>query len=349
MTEKRKPYGGETYYGLSAVKPSHYGWLIVSYFFVGGLAAACQFIATIADWFGPQEDHKVVRAGRYLALAGALASPALLVADLQTPGRWYNMLRILRRSSPMSMGSWALALFGGGTGVAALGQVAEDLGAKAAGDMVGKLAGPPAAAAAGFVSLYTGTLVAATSTPIWAAAFPFASSLFTSSAVSTATAALSLAAEASGASKGTHRRLAILATIASAADLGFTLLIERQWHRRGVATPLQTGPMAVAYRAGAQGLGVAVPLVAHAAEAITGRHSRPVAVLAALSALAGGYTLRAVLILGGHKSAERPQDYFRLAQHEYLSELGPGEAAARGPVRQQTTSGGVPAGEMAGR
>src|SRR4051794_8164220 len=38
-----------TYYGLPSIKPSHYGWLIVTYFFVGGLAGAAQVIATAAD------------------------------------------------------------------------------------------------------------------------------------------------------------------------------------------------------------------------------------------------------------------------------------------------------------
>jgi hypothetical protein len=62
----RKPraYDGETYYGRPALKPSPYGRLIASYFFVGGLAGAAQLIAGIADVCGHNDDQPVVRAGR---------------------------------------------------------------------------------------------------------------------------------------------------------------------------------------------------------------------------------------------------------------------------------------------
>jgi hypothetical protein len=68
-----------------------------------------------------------------------------------------------------------------------------------------------------------------------------------------------------------------------------------------------------------------------------------------LAALIGGFILRAVLILSGRKSAERPQDYFRLAQPENVAELAPREPAARGPIRPQAASGRGPAHEMVGR
>src|SRR5581483_12442973 len=75
---ERQPYAGPTYYELPAIKASHYRWLVVSYLFVGGLAGAAQLIATLADLAGRRRDRALVRGGRYLALAGALLSPALL-------------------------------------------------------------------------------------------------------------------------------------------------------------------------------------------------------------------------------------------------------------------------------
>jgi formate-dependent nitrite reductase membrane component NrfD len=122
-----------TYYGLPAVKASHYRFLISTYFFVGGLAGASQLIAQIVDSFGGSQDRPLVRAGRYIALLGALASPALLIKDLHTPSRWYNMLRIFRPTSPMSIGSWTLAAFGTCSGLAAFGLVLDDV-------LVGRLA-----------------------------------------------------------------------------------------------------------------------------------------------------------------------------------------------------------------
>jgi hypothetical protein len=120
----RKPgaYDGETYYGRPALKPSPYGQLIASYFFVGGLAGAAQLIAGIADVCGHDDDQPVVRAGRYLGLAGILLSPVLLIADLRTHRGWYNMLRIFRRTSAMSIGAWTLTGFGLLSGVAAAAQ-----------------------------------------------------------------------------------------------------------------------------------------------------------------------------------------------------------------------------------
>src|SRR5438067_6753480 len=86
-------YDGPTYYDRPAIKPSHYKWLISAYLFTGGLAGAAQVLATIADLFGNRADRGVVRVGRYLALFGVLGSPVFLIKDLQTPRRWYNMLR----------------------------------------------------------------------------------------------------------------------------------------------------------------------------------------------------------------------------------------------------------------
>jgi hypothetical protein len=43
-----------------------------------------------------------------LALAGAVVGAPLLIIDLKAPGRFYNMLRIYRTSSPMSFGSFIL-------------------------------------------------------------------------------------------------------------------------------------------------------------------------------------------------------------------------------------------------
>src|SRR5947209_4495965 len=58
------PYRGETYYELPAVKPSHYNWLIIEYFFVGGLAGSSQVLATVADLTGGRRrrNRSVVRA-----------------------------------------------------------------------------------------------------------------------------------------------------------------------------------------------------------------------------------------------------------------------------------------------
>src|SRR5215210_6383422 len=76
-----------SYYGIPAVHKSHWGWLIVVYFFLGGIAGASYVIASIADLVGGAAGKRVVRAGRYISLAALIPSPILLILDLGRPDR----------------------------------------------------------------------------------------------------------------------------------------------------------------------------------------------------------------------------------------------------------------------
>jgi protein NrfD len=312
--ERLGPYHGETYYGQPAVKSSYYGWYIAFYFFVGGLASASQFLATVISFLGHREDSSVVRAGRYAALLGALVSPPLLIADLHTPQRWYNMLRIYRRTSPMSIGSWALTSFGIFSGLTAVGQAITDLLGWKAGERLSKLASLPAALAGGVVAIYTGTLLVATSTPLWSSASPFLSSLFASSAASSAAAVLTLSASTQPGSRATRRRLTWFSIISGAAELVFMAIIGRNFWRQQVAAPLNRGALRPAWYAGVVGLGVIGPLILHTIELITGRESRRRSSAASAATLLGSLFLRAVMIFAGNASSRRPEDYFQLTQ-----------------------------------
>jgi protein NrfD len=307
-------HGEETYYGMPALKPSHYRWPIAAYFFVGGLSSAAQFIATVLDLLGGEEDRSLVRSGRYLAFLGSLVSPFLLIVDLETPKRWYNMLRIYRQTSPMSIGSWALTTFGTFSSLVALGQMLEDLFGWAVGHFMARLFSLPAALAGAIVSLYTGTLLAATNIPFWTSAFPFLSSFFASSAASTATAALTLTTSERNTPESARRRLSWFALIAGSAELLFATLVERRWRHRQTAAPVQQQPLEPAWRFGVLGLGIVGPLVVHATEVLGTRQSRRVSALAAIAMLVGGFILRVVFIFGGNESARRPEDYFRLTR-----------------------------------
>jgi formate-dependent nitrite reductase membrane component NrfD len=91
-----------TYYGRAALKPSLYGWTVAFYTFVGGLAAAAQIIATAADLLATRGGGTIVLVGRVIALAGAALGGILLILDLHTKRRFYNMLRIFRATSAMT-------------------------------------------------------------------------------------------------------------------------------------------------------------------------------------------------------------------------------------------------------
>lgn len=310
--EAMAAYAGETYYERPALKPSPWGWLVVSYFFIGGIAGAAQVIATIADFAGGRRDRGLVRSGRYLALAGVLASPILLIADLRTPRRWYNMLRIFRGSSAMSIGAWTLSAFGTFSGLAALGQLLSDGTGATILRLTTRIVGLPAALAGALMSVYTGTLLAATSIPLWAAGARLLPALFGASAVATGTAALSLTQ--AGEADGAAGRLEPLALAASGTELALALALERQWRRRGVSGAMQDRRLAATYRIGAIGAGMALPLALHASQIRRRRRSRTLSLLAAVATLGGGYALRAALVLGGRASAARPRDYFQFTQ-----------------------------------
>jgi formate-dependent nitrite reductase membrane component NrfD len=315
-----EPYRGATYYGRPAVKPSHYRYLIVTYLFTGGIAGAAQIVAAVADLRGRRADRPLVRSARYLALAGALLSPALLIKDLGTSSRWYNMLRIFRPTSPMSIGSWTLAGFGALSGLAALGQVLDDALGSARGARLARLAGVPAAGLGALLATYTGTLIAATSTPLWAAAPRHLPALFGTSGMATATAALSLILEATGAPKASRQRLERLSVLVGAVDLALTLGLDRRWRAQGVAGVLDEPRYAAAYRGGMLGLGILVPLGLHTWHLIRGERAAWAATLASIAALAGGYVQRALVLLAGNESARRPQDYFRFTQPAPMSD-----------------------------
>ena len=308
----RSGYQGETYYGQPVLKPSHYGQLIASYLFIGGIAGASQIIATIADWTGDRRNRFIARAGRYLSLGGMIVAPLFLIADLRTPERWYNMLRIFRRTSPMSIGSWTLTAFGGLSGITALLQFLGDRRRRPPYRRAARAFGLPATGAGAIVATYTGTLLGSTSTPLWARASRFLPALFGISAAATSTAALTLAAHASGASRITARRLERLAAMIAAIEFLASAALDRHCERANLAAPLKETPTATTYRAGYKGLGIAVPLLIHGVSVATGRRSRRASMFAAAATLIGGYFLRSVIVHAGRDSARRPEDYFQV-------------------------------------
>src|SRR5690242_14518577 len=115
-----------TYYDYPVLKAPIWRWEIIWYFFLGGLAAGCYVIASIATLFGSQEDRVVARTGYYLSLLALLPCPPLLIKDLGRPERFLNMLRIFKVKSPMSMGVWGLLSFSLFSGLTAVIQAARD-------------------------------------------------------------------------------------------------------------------------------------------------------------------------------------------------------------------------------
>ena len=166
-----------------------------------------------------------------ISLAALLPSPILLILDLGRPDRFYNMLRVLKLRSPMSVGTWMLTTFSAFCGVSALIQVAEDgllrrmpFVARPLLALPSSLIGAVGMVFAFATSGYTGILVSATAVPLWAKNYLLLGPLFLASALTNATAAIRLVLSlARGTGEDTLKRLERLELVALLAELGLLL------------------------------------------------------------------------------------------------------------------------------
>jgi formate-dependent nitrite reductase membrane component NrfD len=306
-----------TYYDLPALKPTFYGWKVSSYIFIAGLAGSAQILAAIGEFADRKAYAGVVRNGRYIAFTGAAIGGPLLIADLHTPQRFYNMLRIFRPTSPMSIGSYVLVGFGGLSALLAAAQLRRDRGV-AGGflDGAARAAQLPAAALGAAMSTYTGALLGATSNPLWAAGHRLIPALFGASAMASAAAALSLTAR--GPSSAALQRVE---AAASAVELCLLPMLGARLRTAGIRTAVSPTPSMLAAaapvlhqiagaiespRAGRDGPPVSSPAAA--------RRSAAFGKAAAIAVLAGAFLLRHAVLQAGNRSAQRPRDHFRFAR-----------------------------------
>ena len=202
------------------IKAPVWTWEVPLYFWFGGIAAGSSFVALACDLAGDDESAAVARK---VALAALVPSPPLLILDLGRPERFYNMLRIFKPRSPMSMGAWALTAFGNlaaaAVGADLLGRRREARALGAANAVVG-----------GYLGSYTGVLLASTAVPVWARSRLFLGPIFVSTAAATGAAACRLTLVALGMPVGhpTRNALGRVEMGAMAAELGLSILNERR-------------------------------------------------------------------------------------------------------------------------
>ena len=308
------------YYGIAPIHKPHWKWLIILYFYLGGIAGGSATIAALAHLFGRPEDRTIVRAGRYLSLAALLPCPILLILDLGRPSRFHHMLRGIHWRSPMSTGSWGLTCFGGLAALAALIQSYEDqlaltrrlhpIATAIPARPISALSIPTGL----FVAGYTGVLLAATAVPLWAKNALLMGPLFLSSAISTATAAISLVlARSRQTHPATLERLANVEQTAILTELA-TLTASRI-ALGSTARPLTTGRLGALLHLGTIGTGLVAPLILHCGVNHRGREISPtVTSVTATFVLFGGFILRYVVVIGGHQSADDPEATFAMTR-----------------------------------
>ena len=103
-----------SYYGRSVVKPMPWRHEIPAYLFLGGVAAGSGLLASGAAATGLDV---LRRRSRLTAMATVALSGAVLVKDLGRPERFLNMLRTVKLTSPMSVGTWIFSGYSAFTGV----------------------------------------------------------------------------------------------------------------------------------------------------------------------------------------------------------------------------------------
>jgi formate-dependent nitrite reductase membrane component NrfD len=148
-----------SYYGRPIIKaPVWEEREIAGYLFLGGLAGASSLLAAGAQLTG--RDQLAMRSS--VCASGAIGlSLAALIKDLGRPARFINMLRVLKPSSPMSVGTWILA------GYAPLNFASSASHLSGRLPHLGRAAGLGACALAPAVATYTAALFADTAVPAW--------------------------------------------------------------------------------------------------------------------------------------------------------------------------------------
>lgn len=298
-----------SYYGRPILKePTWEALDIAGYIFAGGLAGASSILAAGAQHTGR---HRLERAAKLTALTAISASVVALVHDLGRPERFVNMLRVAKPTSPMSVGSWILSVYGPLAGASAAANV---LGIF---PRAGKAAGIGAGITGSAVATYTAVLVSDTAVPAWHDAHDVMPFVFAGSAAASAGGvAAALAPLAEG---GPARRMAIAG---AAVETAMSLTMERS-DKLSAETFHQGRAGSLLRLSKGFTVGGAVGL------ALGGRSSRLVSTLSGLSVAAGSALLRFGVFEAGRASTRDPK-YVVVPQRERLEQQGRGASDRQG-------------------
>jgi formate-dependent nitrite reductase membrane component NrfD len=280
----------ESYYGQPLLKPPVWTWEIPAYFFVGGAAGAAAVVAAVAQAAGASP--ALVRDARWIAAAGGVASPALLVSDLGRPERFLNMLRVFKIRSPMSVGAWTLVAFSNAAGATAfanaLTRTQRSLSIRVVANASDVLAG-----ATGLVlSTYTGVLIGATAIPVWSRNVSLLPIHFGAAGLASAVSILELMG---------HRERALNQLALGAAAIETLIGISLEADPDPVLDPLKHGWSGRVTRLGGV-LSGPLPLALR----VLGRRSTNARRIAAASTIVGSLLTRVGWLAAGRESAATP-------------------------------------------
>jgi formate-dependent nitrite reductase membrane component NrfD len=286
----------QSYYGRPILKEPVWKQEIPWYLFTGGLGGASAVLSAAARING---NERLARRSIYIGAASDAVSPLLLIADLGRPERFLNMLRVFKVTSPMSVGSWILAVSSSASSLSAF------LHAIRRFRRISDAARAIAAGSGAPLAVYTGTLFSDTAIPVWHEArheLPF---LFGSSAAASAGAAAAIAVPPTEAAPA--RRLAIGGALVENAVM--------------VAMERRLGMIGEPYKRDEAGryakLAKACTLGGAGLLALAGRRSRLASVAGGALVLGGEAALRWSVFKAGFQSARDPK-YTVVPQRERI-------------------------------
>ncbi len=211
----------------------------------------------------------------------------LLIADLGVPSRFLNMVRMLKFWDPMSLGAWAVGVFGLFTFVSSVLSFApsEQMAIlRRRIGLIGMLFGF-------FLASYTGVLLSVTAQPFWSDA-RLMGALFLASGASTGMAAVSLILAVTGDAPGEG-----MARVKQADR--YSMIIELVMLAiflavlGSAAKPIVSGHFAPLFWGGLVVVGLVVPLVLD----FVGHGRKALGAVSAVLVLVGGFILRYVMVM----------------------------------------------------
>lgn len=288
-----------SYYGKPIVKAPPWGAPIGVYLFVGGLAGGSGLLqagAALTNRPGLR------RAARVNALAALGVGTAALIEDLGRPERFLNMMRTVKPTSPMSLGSWILTAFGVGAGMAGAAEFDRFTGEKLPLGALRKLR--PAIEGVGTAQMalfgaplaaYTAVLLGDTAMPSWHGARKGMPFLFVSSASLAAAGAALVTAPAK--ENGPARAMAVAGVV---GDLVAGKYMKETMHPVE-AEPLEKGTPGKLMKA------AEVAAVVGGVGALLAGRKRPLAVASGLALMGASALTRFGVLYAGHESAKDPR------------------------------------------
>jgi len=214
------------------VKAPEWTWLILAYFFLAGLSGGTYALGTMLRLFGRPSDEPAARFAFLISLPLLVLCPVLLTLDLGRPADFWHMLvnsasggLNFKYLSPMSVGAWALGIFGIFCFLSFLDALLAvrhwDSPTQATyrgfmGGVPGRLVMVLGTAFGLYICAYTGVLLSVSNQPVWSDGWPLGG-LFLASALSGSAALLLIA---------TRYRREMLPSVdgVTAADRYFVLL-----------------------------------------------------------------------------------------------------------------------------